>query len=115
MSSNLFDKIYNWLMTGYKPVSFQELRGNPTLRELPPQVLPAAGATQPAQTVNKLLITVNEAATSLSIGRPKMWQLVMRGEVPSIKIGASRRIPVSVLEDYVQQKLAAAEAELLRR
>jgi excisionase family DNA binding protein len=110
----MFDKLYNWLMTAYKPVPFQELRGDPNRRLVPPAPLPAVEATQ-REAVTKLLVTVDEAAKSLSVGRPKMWQLVMSGEVPSIKIGASRRIPVSVLEDYVRQKLAAAEAELVRR
>jgi excisionase family DNA binding protein len=62
-----------------------------------------------------LLMTVNEAARCLSIGRPKMWQLVMTGDVLSIKIGASRRIPVMALEAYVQRLSEAAEQELQRR
>lgn len=56
----------------------------------------------------KLLLTVEEAAARLSIGRPKMWQLVMRGEVVSLKIGASRRVPVAALEQYVQRLSAEA-------
>jgi excisionase family DNA binding protein len=51
----------------------------------------------------KLLLTVEEAAHRLSIGRPKMWQLVMRGEVLSVKIGASRRVPTAALVDYVRR------------
>jgi excisionase family DNA binding protein len=60
-------------------------------------------------------MTVNEAAQCLSIGRPKMWQLVMTGEVLSIKIGASRRISVAALEAYVQRLCGAAEEDLQRR
>jgi excisionase family DNA binding protein len=44
---------------------------------------------QAAATEQKLLLTVEEAAERLSVGRPKMWQLVMTGEVLSVKIGAS--------------------------
>lgn len=59
---------------------------------------------------DKLLVTVAEAAKRLSIGRPKMWELVMRGEVLSFKIGASRRIPVTALDDYVARlSMSAAE------
>jgi excisionase family DNA binding protein len=80
----------------------------------------AVGTTPPVREEafdahRKLLMTVNEAAQALSIGRPKMWQLVMTGEVLSIKIGASRRIPVAALEAYVQRLSDAAEQELQRR
>ncbi|MGO8946652.1 MAG: helix-turn-helix domain-containing protein [Ktedonobacterales bacterium] len=101
-------------MAEYRPLPFQKLGA---LADSHQVSAPPAAAETPykAQNVSKLLITVEEAAASLSVGRPKMWQLVMTGEVPSIKIGASRRIPVSVLEGYVQQKLAAAEEERARR
>lgn len=66
-----------------------------------PDVVQAHGAT--------LLLTVEEAAHQLCIGRPKMWQLVMRGEVVSLKIGASRRVPVAALDEYVQRLCASAE------
>jgi excisionase family DNA binding protein len=55
-----------------------------------------------------LLLTVEEAARLLSVGRPKMWRLVMSGEVLSVKIGASRRIPKSALDDYIRQLLGEA-------
>jgi excisionase family DNA binding protein len=73
------------------------------------------GMQETVQARRKLLMTVNEAAQCLSIGRPKMWQLVMTGEILSIKIGASRRIPVAALEGYVQQLCVAAEEEWQRR
>jgi excisionase family DNA binding protein len=69
-------------------------------------------ATRPdiAPQETKLLLTVEEAAQQLSIGRPKMYQLVMRGEVRSFKIGALRRIPVTALEAYVTRLSAQADA-----
>jgi excisionase family DNA binding protein len=51
----------------------------------------------------KLLLTVEEAAQQLSIGRPKMYQLVMRGDVVSVKIGASRRVPATALVEFVER------------
>lgn len=63
----------------------------------------------------KLLLTVEEAAQQLSVGRPKMYQLVMRGEVLSIKIGASRRIPATAVQEYVQRLCDTAETELHER
>lgn len=62
-------------------------------------------ATRPdiAPHETKLLLTVEEAAQQLSVGRPKMYQLVMRGDVVSVKIGASRRIPVTALVEFVER------------
>ena len=53
----------------------------------------------------KLLMTVEEAAQCLSIGRSQCYQLVMRGEIASIKLGRSRRILVTALEQFVQERL----------
>ena len=49
----------------------------------------------------KLLLTVEEAAAELSIGRSLMYELVLRCEVPSVKIGRCRRISRQHLEDFV--------------
>ena len=57
---------------------------------------------------HRLLLTVEEAARLLSIGRPKMWRLAMAGEVVSVKIGASRRIPMTALEAYVRRLMIGA-------
>jgi excisionase family DNA binding protein len=51
--------------------------------------------------VPKLLLTMEEAADALGICRALLYQLVMRGQIPSIKIGRSRRVPVSALHAYI--------------
>jgi excisionase family DNA binding protein len=51
---------------------------------------------------DKLLLTVEEAARVLSLGRTFFYDLVMRGRVGSVKIGNARRIPISALQTYVQ-------------
>jgi excisionase family DNA binding protein len=53
----------------------------------------------------KLLLSVDEAATLMSLGRSIVYDLVMRQQIASIKVGRMRRIPVSALRDYVQQRL----------
>ncbi|MBA3823619.1 MAG: helix-turn-helix domain-containing protein [Ktedonobacterales bacterium] len=50
----------------------------------------------------KLLLTVEEAAQLLSIGRTLLYDLVMRGKVDSVKIGNARRIPLAALQAYVE-------------
>jgi excisionase family DNA binding protein len=45
-----------------------------------------------------LLLTPEEAATVLRIGRTRLYQLLATGDLPSIKLGGSRRIAVAALE-----------------
>lgn len=49
----------------------------------------------------RLVLTVEEAAGCLGIGRSLMYTLVMSGEVESVMIGRLRRIPVDALTAYV--------------
>jgi excisionase family DNA binding protein len=49
----------------------------------------------------KLLLTVTEAASLLSLGRSKTYELVRAGVITSVRITGSRRIKVSDLLVYV--------------
>jgi excisionase family DNA binding protein len=51
--------------------------------------------------VERLLLTPAEAATALSIGRSKLYELMRAGVVPSVRIGACRRIAAADLSDVV--------------
>jgi excisionase family DNA binding protein len=55
----------------------------------------------------RLLFTPEHAATKLDVGRTTIYQLMATGELASVKIGRSRRIPASALDAYVK-RLAAA-------
>ena len=55
-----------------------------------------------AQSHEKLLLTVEEAAHLLSLGRSTVYTLLQRGEIPSISIGKSRRIPVDGLRQWIR-------------
>jgi excisionase family DNA binding protein len=60
----------------------------------------------------KLLLDIKEAAERLNIGRSLLYQLVIRGEIASVKIGRARRIPIKALDAYVERLLAdQGEAE----
>lgn len=52
-----------------------------------------------------LLVTVEEAARRLGIGRTACYMLVLKGELKSVTIGRSRRVPVAALEEYIQRRL----------
>lgn len=58
--------------------------------------------------MDKLLLTPEEAAKALSVGRSKVYELISAGSLGSVRIGGSRRIPVDALKDFVES-LAADE------
>jgi excisionase family DNA binding protein len=51
----------------------------------------------------RLLLTVEQAAQRLGIGRTLMYALVRDGNVESVQIGRLRRIPADALARYVDQ------------
>jgi excisionase family DNA binding protein len=56
---------------------------------------------------SRLLLTPEHAADKLAIGRTTVYALMQRGELRSVKIGRSRRVPADALDEYVG-KLAQA-------
>ncbi|MDP9364107.1 MAG: helix-turn-helix domain-containing protein [Chloroflexota bacterium] len=50
----------------------------------------------------RLLVRVEEAARLCSISRSLMYELVAAGEVPSLCIGRSRRIPLDGLQAWIE-------------
>jgi excisionase family DNA binding protein len=56
-----------------------------------------------ATSFTKLLLRPEEAADLLSVGRSKIYELIGTGELASVRIGASRRIPSEVLAEFVRQ------------
>ena len=62
-----------------------------------------------------LLLTLPEAAIALRLSKGTVKKLIRTGELDSVKIGASRRIPADALEDYVgrlkEQAANAADPE----
>jgi excisionase family DNA binding protein len=51
--------------------------------------------------MEKLLLSLAEAAVHLSIGRSKVYELIRLGQLRSVKIGTSRRIPQAALADFI--------------
>jgi excisionase family DNA binding protein len=52
---------------------------------------------------NRLLLTPEHAADKLDVGRTTVYALMASGELRSVKIGRSRRVPAAALEDYVSR------------
>jgi excisionase family DNA binding protein len=62
--------------------------------------------------MEKMLLTPTEAATTLGIGRSKLYELMRAGVVPSVRIGASRRIASTDLLDLVAGLRTAGDGRL---
>lgn len=57
------------------------------------------------QTMATGLMTIPQAADFLSISRGLVYQLLRRGELPSVKIGRLRRIPRNAVVRYAAKRL----------
>jgi excisionase family DNA binding protein len=56
----------------------------------------------------KILLRVEEVARMLDIGRCRVFDLISSGDLVSVKIGASRRIPEQAVRDYVNRLVDGA-------
>lgn len=50
----------------------------------------------------RVLLTIEQAAEQLGIGRTLMYRLIRSGEVNSVRIGRLRRVPASAIHDYAE-------------
>lgn len=65
-------------------------------------------ATPPAADV---LLTVEEAARRLNIGRTTMYSLVSAGAIESVTIGRLRRVPAECLDAFVATLRSSSRPE----
>lgn len=56
----------------------------------------------PRTPLDRTLLTVEEAAERLGIGRTRMFALLKSGEVESVRIGRSRRIHIRAIDEYAE-------------
>ena len=50
---------------------------------------------------DRLVYTIREAAAALRISRTKLYELLDSGEIESVHIGRSRKIPADALRTYL--------------
>jgi excisionase family DNA binding protein len=60
-------------------------------------------ATARAKAPQSMLLRPEEVAIELRIARRRVWEKISSGELPSVKIGKSRRVSRAALEAYVRQ------------
>lgn len=58
----------------------------------------------------RLLLTVEETADALHIGRSKVFDLIRCGDLDSVKIGRLRRVPATALDAFMVRLVTAGEA-----
>ena len=63
--------------------------------------------------MEKVLLTPEETAEVMGIGRSKVYELMRQGALESVRIGGSRRVPTVAIEEYVRH-LRHQVAELAR-
>jgi excisionase family DNA binding protein len=63
-----------------------------------------------SEITKKLLYTPEEAAILLSMSRSRLYVLLSRQRIGSIKEGRARLVPVSELESYIQRRLREQQA-----
>ncbi len=52
-----------------------------------------------------LLLKPEAAAQLLGIGRSTLYEMILRREIPSLKIGGCRRIPYQALEAWIAERM----------
>jgi excisionase family DNA binding protein len=65
------------------------------------------GKEMMATQVEKLLLRPAEVFTAIQVSRAKGYAMLASGELPSIRIGRSVRVPASDLHAWVEQQKAA--------
>jgi excisionase family DNA binding protein len=98
------------------PISGTEARGLVvgTLHQLIDTLTQLSSCDQLVQVSTKsdlpLLLDPSEVAKLLSVSRPKVCAMVSRGEIPSVRIGRSLRIPRDPLIDWIEQHTTGASS-----
>ena len=60
--------------------------------------------------MERILYTLAEAAELLGLSKGMVVKLATNGELPTIKLGRSRRVTAGALQAYVQRAVEAAAA-----
>ncbi|MBN9098122.1 MAG: helix-turn-helix domain-containing protein [Pseudonocardia sp.] len=60
--------------------------------------------------MDRLLLTAEEVAEVLNVGRCKVYDLIRNGEIESIKIGRLRRIPVDNVRKFAERLIEEGRA-----
>lgn len=54
--------------------------------------------------MDRVLYRITEAAEALGLSRATVYELVQRGEIRTIRVGAARRVPTEAISEFVRRK-----------
>lgn len=60
--------------------------------------------------MEKLLLRPHEVAHLLDVGRSKVYELIADGQIPSVRLGGSVRVPFGQLRHWLSRRVASAVA-----
>lgn len=66
-----------------------------------------------AQELPRLLVSPEEAADMLGIGRSKLYEIIKTKQLKGLSVGRLQRIPVSELERWIQSQMEVDDPDLL--
>jgi len=52
------------------------------------------------------LLRISDAALVLAVSKSKLYELIAKGRIPSIRIGGSLRIPRQGLQNWIEEQTA---------
>lgn len=62
------------------------------------------------RSVDRALLRVSDAADALALSRATVYGLMARGTLRAVHIGASRRVPVKAIDEFVRAREREAAA-----
>ncbi len=62
--------------------------------------------------MDKLLLRPTEAAELIGVGRSKVYELIASGDIPSVRIGSSVRVPFELLREWIAAQVRRSETSV---
>jgi len=59
--------------------------------------------------MEKQLLTIEETAEVLSLGKTKIYQFIKDNELSTVKFGKSRRVIVKSIEDFIERGICGID------
>lgn len=91
-------EMYDAVLAAYDRTALHVWEGDVPATEAEPGT---AGSRRRVSNVNRLTLTVEEAAAALGISRAFAYEAVHRGEIPHVRIGRRILVPKAALEQLV--------------
>ena len=61
--------------------------------------------------MERMLLRPAEAAEAIGVSRSRMYELLASGELPSIRVGRTVRVPVAALQAWIAERLKQNDAQ----